>query len=68
MVHVTTKYDTYSSTIINVKIKYTIQQNVNQFQIRLLRSITRVFICENFLYIIHIHPFITSTSHLQMRT
>lgn len=31
MVHITTKYDAYSSAIINVKIKYTIQQNVNQF-------------------------------------
>lgn len=31
MVHITTKYYTYSSTIINVKIKYMIQQNVNQF-------------------------------------
>lgn len=31
MVHITTKCDTYSSTIINVKIKYTMQQNINQF-------------------------------------
>lgn len=31
MVYITTKYDTYSSTIVNVKIKYTIQQNINQF-------------------------------------